>query len=414
MNVNLWRACRRGGRGNLVPPHFPFQQEATALPHGTMCVRIQRVHYESSQGGLMRKGHAWLDQQRLHDPLRREQALLVQNVLYVAMVMGALAAFAAFSASSLADRVTIFATAVLMELFFVVALVILRRGALVMAVIVANVSITVGTLITMTPTGLEGSRAILLMLVTPILLGGLIVSTRMLWINTALVILSVVGLLALEGLMPGLVGFSAESYDPLLTVIAFAIFITFIALVIDRFGQALRASITHLRHREHELEQLRDSLEQQVKERTTDLSQALHEMAAQSAAQAQLLAQIEAQQLVIRQLSVPLLPVGAKTLVMPLVGALDTERMQAVQQEALNAIERQHTSRLLLDLTGVPVIDTTIAQGLFKVVQAARLLGNNVVLIGIRPEVAQTMVALGINFAEIPVARDLASALATS
>jgi rsbT co-antagonist protein RsbR len=114
---------------------------------------------------------------------------------------------------------------------------------------------------------------------------------------------------------------------------------------------------------------------------------------------------------VIREMSVPVLPVSSSTLVMPLIGALDTARLQEIQQQALEAIERTSARQLLLDVTGVSVIDTHVAQGLLRTVQAGRLLGAGVVLIGVRPEVAQTLVSLGIELSHVQVARDLEAAL---
>jgi anti-anti-sigma regulatory factor/nitrogen fixation/metabolism regulation signal transduction histidine kinase len=119
---------------------------------------------------------------------------------------------------------------------------------------------------------------------------------------------------------------------------------------------------------------------------------------------------IEQQADVIREMSVPVLPVSDETLVMPLIGALDTNRLRDVQDQALLAIERNHTRHFLLDLTGVPLVDSQVAQGLLMVVQTARLLGADVTLIGIRPEVAQSMVALGLDRNTFRTARDLQTA----
>jgi rsbT co-antagonist protein RsbR len=132
------------------------------------------------------------------------------------------------------------------------------------------------------------------------------------------------------------------------------------------------------------------------------------------AAQVALSAQLEIvaqQREVIREMSVPVLPVDRTTLVMPLVGALDSSRLGELQQQALDALERSGARRLLLDVTGVPIIDTQVALGLLRTVQAGRLLGAAIVLIGVRPEVAQTLVSLGLELSHVHVARDLQSAL---
>jgi rsbT co-antagonist protein RsbR len=129
---------------------------------------------------------------------------------------------------------------------------------------------------------------------------------------------------------------------------------------------------------------------------------------AETAAQ---LATIEQQRGVIREMSVPILPLTTTTLVLPLIGALDTERLHQLQSQALGALERSAARTLILDITGVPVVDTQVAQGLLQVVSAARLLGAVVMLVGIRPEVAQALVGLGVDMRAIRTFSDLQSAL---
>jgi rsbT co-antagonist protein RsbR len=136
---------------------------------------------------------------------------------------------------------------------------------------------------------------------------------------------------------------------------------------------------------------------------------------AAEAAQAKIagqLATIEQQRLAIRDMSVPILPLSASTLVMPLVGALDTERLRIMQQQALQAVEKNGARTLIMDITGVPVLDTQVAQGIFQVVQACRLLGAQVILVGVRPEVAQTVVGLGIDLSAIRTLTTLEAGIA--
>jgi anti-anti-sigma regulatory factor/HAMP domain-containing protein len=113
------------------------------------------------------------------------------------------------------------------------------------------------------------------------------------------------------------------------------------------------------------------------------------------------LAQIEVQQHTISEMSVPVLPVDTTTLVMPLIGALDHTRLQLAQTQALRSVEEAHVSHLVIDITGVPIVDTLVAQGLMQMVRATRLLGTTTILVGVRPEVAQTIVGLGLHFEEI-------------
>ncbi|MEP7190741.1 MAG: STAS domain-containing protein [Roseiflexaceae bacterium] len=121
---------------------------------------------------------------------------------------------------------------------------------------------------------------------------------------------------------------------------------------------------------------------------------------------------IDAQRNVIREMSVPVLPLSQSALVLPLVGALDSERLALVQEQALRSIEQLSARFLILDITGVPIVDTTVAHGLIQVMQAARLLGAEVVLVGIRPEVAQAVVGLGIHLNDIVTRSTLQSGIA--
>lgn len=159
------------------------------------------------------------------------------------------------------------------------------------------------------------------------------------------------------------------------------------------------------------LDQNNSVLEQQVAARTDDLRRALVDVEARAAEQARLLAENAQQRIAIRELSVPVLPLNTSTLVMPLIGALDTQRLQDVQEQALHAIERTAAKRLLLDITGVPVVDTQVARGLLDVVGAARLLGAEVALVGVRPEVAQTVVTLGLDLRGVRTFADVQDAL---
>ncbi|HEU4326654.1 MAG TPA: CHASE3 domain-containing protein [Roseiflexaceae bacterium] len=130
----------------------------------------------------------------------------------------------------------------------------------------------------------------------------------------------------------------------------------------------------------------------------TELADRARATAEQARAQlAEQLGTIEEQRNVIREMSVPVLPLSETMRLVPLIGALDSSRLQAVQEQSLDALAGSGVRYLLLDITGVPVVDTAVAQGLLGIVGAARLLGSDVILVGIRPEVAQAIVGLGIE-----------------
>jgi PAS domain S-box-containing protein len=110
---------------------------------------------------------------------------------------------------------------------------------------------------------------------------------------------------------------------------------------------------------------------------------------------------IGAQAAALAELSTPLIPISDQVLAMPLIGAIDTQRAQQVLEALLRGIEQSRARIAILDITGVPVVDTQVAKTLIIAAQGVRLLGAEIVLTGIRPEVAQTLVGLGVDLGGI-------------
>ncbi len=106
---------------------------------------------------------------------------------------------------------------------------------------------------------------------------------------------------------------------------------------------------------------------------------------------------IDAQQLAIQQLSAPLLPIADHIVALPLIGSIDTWRAQQIMQTLLDGIAKHRATMAIVDITGVQVVDTQVAQTLIQTAQAVKLLGAQVVLTGIQPQIAQTLVHLGID-----------------
>jgi rsbT co-antagonist protein RsbR len=185
-----------------------------------------------------------------------------------------------------------------------------------------------------------------------------------------------------------------------------------ILLLLWQLSRRFGAILMQLRGANQELQATQGDLEHQIAARTHDLQQALGALQTRADEQQQLLNELAQQRAIVRELSVPVIPVSQGTLVMPLVGAFDAERLHNVQEQALQAIERWSAHLLVLDITGVPLVDSHVAQGILTVVQATRLLGAETVLVGIRPEVAQTMVGLGIALPGLRTASSLQAALA--
>ncbi|MEP7188743.1 MAG: STAS domain-containing protein [Roseiflexaceae bacterium] len=201
----------------------------------------------------------------------------------------------------------------------------------------------------------------------------------------------------------------------LLSQIIFIIAVTFMCgltlFLFWHYHRRQNETLARVRIANAELQHTRAGLEAEVAARTDEVRKALNDVEIRADAQAHLLDEIAQQRALIRDLSVPVLPVSPTTLVMPLVGALDSARLRLVQEQALRSIERTNAQRLVLDITGVPLVDSQVAQGLLAVVQAARLLGAEAVLVGVRPEVAQTMVGLGLVLPGLRAYADLQTAL---
>jgi anti-anti-sigma regulatory factor len=110
-------------------------------------------------------------------------------------------------------------------------------------------------------------------------------------------------------------------------------------------------------------------------------------------------------------LSAPLLPLLPGVLVLPLIGLIDAARAERILQAELDAIIKQQAAVILVDITGVSVIDTVVARQLIQSAEAARLLGCRTILVGVQPEIAQTLVGLGIDLSGIASYATLADGL---
>jgi len=111
------------------------------------------------------------------------------------------------------------------------------------------------------------------------------------------------------------------------------------------------------------------------------------------------------------ELSTPVVKLWDGIVAVPLVGTLDSARTQVVMEKLLNTLVDTGSEHAIIDITGVPAVDTQVAQHLLKTVVAARLMGAECTISGIRPQIAQTIVALGIEFGDIRTRASLADAL---
>ncbi|MEU9137801.1 STAS domain-containing protein [Streptomyces sp. NPDC048404] len=120
---------------------------------------------------------------------------------------------------------------------------------------------------------------------------------------------------------------------------------------------------------------------------------------------------ISAQAEQLLELSTPVVKLWDGVIGVPLVGTLDSARTMVVMEKMLQALIDTGSEQAIIDITGVPAVDTEVAQHLLKTVVAARLMGAECTISGIRPQIAQTIVALGINFGDIVTKATLADAL---
>jgi len=109
---------------------------------------------------------------------------------------------------------------------------------------------------------------------------------------------------------------------------------------------------------------------------------------------------VQLQKIALQELSASLIPVFDKISVMPLVGTIDTERAKLIIENLLDGVVKHRAEVVILDITGVPVVDTMVAHHIIQAADAVRLIGAKCMLVGIRPEIAQTIVTLGINLNE--------------
>ena len=119
------------------------------------------------------------------------------------------------------------------------------------------------------------------------------------------------------------------------------------------------------------------------------------------------------QQQEIAELSTPVIKLWDRILALPLIGTLDSQRTQVVMENLLDTIVTQSAEIAIIDITGVPTVDTLTAQHLLKTVAAARLMGADCIVSGIRPQIAQTMVHLGVELSVVSKAT-LADAFAVA
>ncbi|WP_239522697.1 STAS domain-containing protein [Geodermatophilus sabuli] len=120
---------------------------------------------------------------------------------------------------------------------------------------------------------------------------------------------------------------------------------------------------------------------------------------------------IRQQQDSIRELSTPVLPVRERLLILPIIGVLDRERARQVTVQLLGGIRKHRAKVVVVDITGVPDVDESVANHLVRTVDASRLMGASVIITGLSPEIAQTLVTIGVDLSKMNTIGDLQGGL---
>ena len=332
------------------------------------------------------------------DPIERRQAPALQMIL-IAISVAALVALIVFLAVLGVNPTSGVpaGSAVLVMLASLAGVAALRRGYFRLAVLVPSAGLIVAVFFVTVIYGYPAATPFLPVMFIPVILTGLLIETRPLLLIAAASALITAAIFLVN---PVIAPFTTMVQPPGdLTIVAVALFLLVLFVVttiIALFGPVLRQSLVAALARERELEQLRDSLEATVSERTAGLQEALRTVEQREAQLQQALADLQASQATIRELSAPVLPVLPGVLIAPLVGAIDESRATVFVANVLRAVERERAQQVIFDVTGVPLIDTQVARMILQAADAVRLLGAQVILVGIRPEVAQTVVGLGV------------------
>lgn len=346
------------------------------------------------------------------DPIYREQAPILQTLIVGLIIVGIVSLLLAIITIGIFSLAFVILFVWLLTYF--VSLGLLRRRHFLASLNLLSFSLAFGLFFLFIPRGTKTEGNVYMLLLLPILLSGLIGTRRMMWTMVGLLVALFIAIGMLETTMPAVVGYMP--YNPQFNFtggLSFLIVACLPAMIIDRFSNKLRSSLRTLIDREQELVEVRNQQETVISERTAHLQRALAEVERREQALNHTLEALQRSQESVRKLSVPVLPVLPQVLAVPLIGDLDQERAETLMNNTLAAVIRERTRYIIFDITGVPVVDTRVARVLLQTADALRLMGTRVILVGIQPEVAQTIVSLGLDLDAFITQPDLRSAIAS-
>jgi anti-anti-sigma regulatory factor len=206
------------------------------------------------------------------------------------------------------------------------------------------------------------------------------------------------GVLYLHSLQPAVF----RGQLPLLTTFANQVAI---AIENARLYEKVQQELTERKQAEEVLQKAYEEMEERVEERTAELQR---ETAERERLQQEV---IEAQKRAIQELSTPIIPVMDRIIIMPLIGSIDSLRAKDIMRALLAGIREHRAKVVILDITGVPIVDSGVANHLNKTIQAARLKGAQTIVTGIADAVAEAIVDLGIDWSGIETLADLQTGL---
>ena len=328
-----------------------------------------------------------------------------RNIIYIILGLLVLMLFIAVAWTIITPVSIIFVFAtVLPTLTYFGMLVLVRRGYVdTAAVIIFMMQLTVSVYIL--TSSFEQPWSVM-MLITPLLFASVSLRAWQIWI-------------AFIAIAIARVFINTQTRDTttdilIFQIITFAVFTLMLFLGTRSLEQSLQQS-DELRHvaegSSNALAAANDNLEQAVNNRTADLQHALSDVRERELRLTQTLQELSASQELVRSLSAPIIPILPSVIVVPLAGILDGEQAQRLMQQVLERISAQRSRDLILDITGVPIMDSHVANVVIQIAQAVKLLGTRTLLVGVRPEVAQTLVALNIEFGDLEIFADLQDAV---
>ncbi|MFD3166151.1 STAS domain-containing protein [Herpetosiphon sp. NSE202] len=354
---------------------------------------------------MRKRWRIWLDQLPQQKLIERRQARAFQAIvlgLFVIAVFGVISSaliFVIFPATADTFKQLLMAMGAysIMGIGSAIALHQVRHNALQRAAMIVSGSIQLMLLLGYSVVGIlrENSTYGFVFFTIPLIISALLNNRRVLIINAviSIAIVALVGILEYAGMLKPID--MIENFWVIFVTLTIGIISQ--ALLVERFGSSLHMEIYNLLQREDEAQQLHNLLEQKVAERNQRLQTALDELAQREHGLQQALEELQISQTIVAQLNIPVIPVLPRVLIAPLIGEMAADHAQILKNDIFAAIERVHAHTIILDITGVSLIDQVVAETIIQIAKASQLLGTQTILVGLRPEVATALVNLNLQ-----------------